>query len=325
MVSPESVCVVLPVCDGMAHLKQTLDCLDSADMPSMFVLIADDESTDGSWLTCLRWSESTKHSVIAVRQGKRLGLTENLKQTVPMTPSSISAFLMLAQDDLITSELVIQGVDLLNRDIDVVISTIRVFTDDPRDGRVRVPISFRSRNLMLAMLLGSNGIPGTGALIRAGAYRSVLKVVNENSIQDWQQWVFLCINEKARFAWNQRALSSYRSHKSSMKAAPLMGRSAAIDELRKSIVQSQESRCLRRTFALIATGARRAQRAQGVRGSSPTQFVLNHMNNIWLQFYARLTAEILRLLYFFLVGLLLVAQRKVGSRMAKAFRGGRRQ
>lgn len=233
------VAVLVPVFNGARFLAETLQSVDDQTYHRLAIVICDDASTDESRRIARDFAGTARHPVRIVEHAGNLGVQRALASCLDAA-TGVDAVIFFAQDDLLPPEYVAQVAATFASSGAVAVQTCATTIDEdgrPTRGRNAPYAMHVLGRLATALLLGRNGITGTGTMVRRSELTAERVLGAEPLCHDWEMWIRLSL--AGPFVTCLSTRSTYRVRSDSLsRSASTAEHGRQIDSMRLALSDS---------------------------------------------------------------------------------------
>ncbi|SPK02053.1 putative glycosyltransferase (family GT2) (plasmid) [Methylorubrum extorquens DM4] len=207
------ISVVLPVYNGAAYLKETLDSIAIQSYKDFELVIVDDGSSDDSLHILKSWMEEhadIKTKLIAHHTNH--GVCHSLKTAIKNSNGNFIA--QIGHDDVWEKEHLFAMHTSLDDDAVAVFSDISYIDGSSREIQCKIfkhhLISELDRYKLFALLIQGNFLCAPASMFRRDCFTEEMMGVNNERLQDYELWLnLLCLGE---FRRTEFCTVKYRQH-----------------------------------------------------------------------------------------------------------------
>lgn len=263
-VAEPRVAVIVPVFNGEAYLRQSLQCIEQQEYSNIEVIICDDGSRDFSATEIEHYQAHSRWPVIVRRHDYNQGATAAVRTCVNSISKQAQYITFFSQDDLLPANFVSVVVAKLDASKHVGIQT-GASVIDAQGNRVDLvlapPLLALRTFARTAVLFGKNYVQAVGFTVRANALAWNVDSEDYPQSQDW--WAWLHVSTLGTIATTFRTHAVYRLHSSSLsQSSSEMQRLMEFRDMRLDFVRSP------RAAAFIDSLGPMARRVSGLLGNA---------------------------------------------------------
>lgn len=207
------ISVVLPVYNGAAYLKETLDSIANQSYKNFELVVVDDGSSDDSLGILKSWMEDHLDlKTILIAHHTNHGVCHSLKTAIKNSNGNFIA--QIGHDDVWEKDHLFAMHTSLDDDAVAVFSDIRYIDGSSREIQCNIfkhhHISELDRYKLFALLIRGNFLCAPASMFRRNCFAVEMLGVNNERLQDYELWLnLLCLGE---FRRTKACTVNYRQH-----------------------------------------------------------------------------------------------------------------